>query len=1299
MSVRHRPIDALSQTLRVVAHALLGLTLTINPAFIRQALATTATPIPLADQPIFSAVSVPGNLALTLSVEYPTASTPSYKDAYSTSNTYLGYFDPDKCYTYSKATDQPENNSYFYASSAASSKTCTSAGEWSGNYMNWASMQSLDTFRWVLTGGNRIVDSATETRLQKTYFAPKGTSYSPDKSLTSSTTVAGATPLTWSNVYTSIANRGTSMLFSACSIASSPSSITEYAGTASDCSGSAKVYRLYINVKVCDTAPTTSNYHSCKQYGTNYKPEGLVQKYADKLRYAAFGYLNDDNVKRDGGVLRAAMTYVGPTQPVPGSTAITNPAPEWDGTTGVMIANPASSDASTTAADSTAAGFTVNVPNSGVMNYLNKFGYYSGGVYKTYDPVSELYYAATRYFRNLGNVPEYSSLSGAGNAATMNAWVDGFPVIRTWTDPILYSCQKNFILGIGDIYTHRDTNLYGSTIRTSDEPPMPASVSSDTAVNVKTSTDMVGQLEGISNLGSNLGGRNDSQFIAGLAYHTHTNDIRSDLRGQQTINTYWMDVLEAPYVSKNKYWLATKYGGFEIPAGFSPYSSSNGTATLPLTSWNTASDKVTGSTDYRPNNYFTANDPAEMKSGLESAFAKIASEANEASTTSYATASPNVNSGNASYGSSYSPKFWTGDVDSSSVNYAADGTLTRTSVWSAAAKMDAAAAASGTWWSNTRKVVTYCDAQATPAGIAFTSTALSSCNTATSTVTTRRLNYDTFANISGVASASQNAGNFVAYLRGDRTKEIANSGAYRTRASLLGDIVNSKLNPVAGPASPYADTSNPGYSTFKTTYSNRTPVVYVGANDGMLHAFNGSLTGTGAGQELFAFVPSFVYGTATTGPESGLASLGKSSFVHHNLVDGTARSFDIDFNRAGVIAASTTASDWRTVLIGGLGKGGRGYYALDVTAPSTWTTETAVAGKVLWEFPRSSDTVTQARMGFSYGDPSVVKTKKYGWVAIFSSGYNNEDGKGYFFIVNPKTGALLETIETPEGSTDAPLNMANQRAFVPDYSDYTADAVYAGDLRGNVWRLDVTPTTGSYARPVKIAQLTNAAGDALPITTRPLIETDPSSKKRYVMVGTGRLLADSDINSSSLQSFYAIVDGTATAGGFWTAPPSATFPITRSALNANNTLTSGIGSSPSSAFGWYFDLSSTTVRVGGTTRTVAERINIDADANYGIVAFAANMPNGDACNPSGTGRVFAVRFATGKSVLTNTAGTLIASANNSTGTVTDLLIQRVNGRIRLNVGDSSGAAGNVPGDMSSGLGLSRLNWREIPSQD
>ena len=114
------------------------------------------------------------------------------------------------------------------------------------------------------------------------------------------------------------------------------------------------------------------------------------------------------------------MKYVGPTKPVPGSPNVTNTNAEWDATTGIMNLNPDSADATATTTDSTAAGYTVTITNSGVLNYLNRFGKVVSGDYKGYDPVGEMYYAGQRYFRNLGNVSAYSSLSGAGSTATMS---------------------------------------------------------------------------------------------------------------------------------------------------------------------------------------------------------------------------------------------------------------------------------------------------------------------------------------------------------------------------------------------------------------------------------------------------------------------------------------------------------------------------------------------------------------------------------------------------------------------------------------------------------------------------------------------------------------------------------------------------------------------------------------------------------------------------------------------------------------------------------------------------------------
>jgi type IV pilus assembly protein PilY1 len=114
------------------------------------------------------------------------------------------------------------------------------------------------------------------------------------------------------------------------------------------------------------------------------------------------------------------------------------------------------------------------------MNYLNKFGEITPGTYKTYDPVGELYYAAQRYLRNLGNVSAWTSMGGA-NVSTKTTYVDGFPVITNWNDPVQYSCQRNFILGIGDVNTHADRNLPGSTGNS--EPSKPSEVTSDSSVN------------------------------------------------------------------------------------------------------------------------------------------------------------------------------------------------------------------------------------------------------------------------------------------------------------------------------------------------------------------------------------------------------------------------------------------------------------------------------------------------------------------------------------------------------------------------------------------------------------------------------------------------------------------------------------------------------------------------------------------------------------------------------------------------------------------------------------------------
>ena len=1286
--------------------------------------ALVANAVTLADSPLFSSISVPGNLILALSVEWPTATTPAYPSttAYTPSSTFYGYFDPAKCYQYVYNSTTP-SSSYFKPYGAASSHTCASSSSvqlWSGNYMNWSAMQTLDAFRWVLTGGYRSVDTTSSTVLTKTYAA-QNSAVMPEKTVSSSY-LAGATPFTSTKWTTGATTRvrylGTRMWITgtdtgttsgnAQSGATAYNGHNSYVNNNSDSYAKPSVtYELYINVQVC--ASTVGVEDNCTSYSGGYKPEGLMQAYSSKLRFSTFGFLNhsgDTSQQRDGGVMRARMKYIGPTKPIPGSAAVTNSATEWDTTTGIMTVNPDTTDSAATVSTAAAAGFSVSVSNSGVMNYLNKFGYTSNS-YKSKDPVSELYYAALRYFKNLGNVSSYTSLSTATSSDMAKLWLDGFPMITAWDDPILYTCQKNFILGIGDVNTHRDANLYGSTIRSSLEPALPSEVSADTSVNVTTATNMVGTLEGNSSLASYYGDSNstscantgtqcNSFFIAGLAYDSHTKDIRSDLTGTQTVNTYWMDVLENQvFKHKNQYWLAAKYGGFTVPTGFTPYSSGNGTSTLDESTWYTNTDTLkvgkvglnfstdvsgqnsSNGSDKRPDNYFPGNAPDVMKTGLTKAFAKIATEASATTTTAYSPITRKTSSaGMANYSASYDPANWTGKVIASKLVANSDGTTTSTDIW------DAQAILQDTEPSN-RKIVTCCTS--TGAALPFTSSALSAATLDS------RTNYTSFASVPGVAATGQSAANFVSYLRGDTTKEVASGGVYRTRSYLLGDIVDSKVEIVSAPSFPYFDKYNPGYSAFKGSYAKRDTIVYVGANDGMMHAFDGSLTSTSKGTERFAYIPSFTYGDSSASSDRyygtyGLASLGNPSYTHHYFVNATPKQFDVDLaNSAGATSGTT---NWRTLLIGGMGKGGKGYYAIDVTDPSTWTSESAVAGKVMWEF-------TDSRMGSTFGDAHVVKTAKYGWVVILPSGYNNSDGKGYIFIVNPSTGALLQAIATPSGSTDSPINLAHIRAFINDYDDYTADSVYAADLRGNLWRFDLTGSD-TYAEPTKIATLTNASGDLLPATTPPLLGVDPTTKKRYVMVGTGQQLSDSDINSTTLQAFYAIVDGTGDTGGFYTdktLPSPYKFPISRSDLTAVTSFKSELGKD-ASAMGWYYDLSS------GSTG-IAERVNVEGDVALGLVGFSANLPNGDACSPGGSSRTFAVRFATGKSAFVDSAGNVSEYVSN-TNTTTDLLFTKdPDGNMSLTRGGvSSGTATVTTNKVDNAISKFKfLSWRELSTVD
>jgi type IV pilus assembly protein PilY1 len=470
----------------------------------------------------------------------------------------------------------------------------------------------------------------------------------------------------------------------------------------------------------------------------------------------------------------------------------------------------------------------------------------------------------------------------------------------------------------------------------------------------------------------------------------------------------------------------------------------------------------------------------------------------------------------------------------------------------------------------------------------------------------------------------------------------------------------------------FSEAHNPGYAAFQTTSASRLTMVYAAANDGMLHGFVGT-----TGVEQFAYVPSALFQGPTGTPlVNGLAALGNPQYTHHYYVDATPLAFDMDLNRTN--GNTTGTPNWHTLLIGGLGKGGKSFYAIDISKPASMSTEAAAAADVAWEFTDPTDPTS---IGYSFGAPIAVKTVKYGWVVALTSGYNNGDGYGYLYLVNPANGTLLERIRTPTLSS----GLTQASAFVQDYTDYTADSIYVGDLNGQLWRFDLTGTTGSYPQPTQIASLTDSLGNAQPVTTAPLVEIHPTTRLRYVMLGTGKLLSSVDVSSTAMQTFYAIEDGATASFKTWTTP------ATRSTLTQVTDVTQGV-TVPATSNGWYYDL--------GT----GWRMIINPTDYNGIVAFAALQSYTDPCSPSGSSEVYALNYATATSVLAPTLATSTIPAAYFSTTTGVIKLQFVSNSssssgVELIAGDTKGEIPKIPANLTGTVSTRLLNWLEVPTAE
>lgn len=374
------------------------------------------------------------------------------------------------------------------------------------------------------------------------------------------------------------------------------------------------------------------------------------------------------------------------------------------------------------------------------------------------------------------------------------------------------------------------------------------------------------------------------------------------------------------------------------------------------------------------------------------------------------------------------------------------------------------------------------------------------------------------------------------YLRGDRSEEGANGLHLRARDGILGDIVHSTPYFVGTPVANQCIKNDSSYTSFISTYANREKILYVGANDGMLHAFRSS-----DGEELIAYVPGMIF------PHLSKLTDPDYKYYHRYFVDGAIN-----------VGEAVVDNSWKSVLISTLGAGDQGLFALDVTDPTNFSEDKA-KNLVLWEFTDDDD----ADLGYSPGRVTIAKVRdnniKTGrWAAIFGNGYNNTDtdgsvsqtGNAVLYIVYLdgvsstdriwKSGTDFIKLDTKVGVT-AIIPTANGLAApnaVDVDCDGLVDVIYAGDLRGNLWKFDVASNTpsrwasafGSQNTPAPLFKAVSPEGIPQPITTRPAVvahQPVPSGTAgQMVYFGSGKYLeqTDSATDNQTTQSVYGLWD-------------------------------------------------------------------------------------------------------------------------------------------------------------------------------
>ncbi|WP_201314439.1 PilC/PilY family type IV pilus protein [Dyella sp. EPa41] len=609
--------------------------------------------------------------------------------------------------------------------------------------------------------------------------------------------------------------------------------------------------------------------------------------------------------------------------------------------------------------------------------------------------------------------------------------------------------------------------------------------------------------------------------------------------------------------------------------------------------------------------FYSASSPQAFASGLKDALKRASERVGTGA--SLAANSTQLQTGTVAYQANYWTAKWKGDLKALAIN-STTGAISATATWTASNALPAAAS---------RNIYTYTGSSY----IAFKNDSSGSPPALSS------------SQLSALASSATAQADMVNYLRGDSSKDQKHGGSFRTRDTPIGDIISSQPVYVGAPtANQFINqtfTGSTAFAKYASDNASRTGLIYVAANDGMLHAFyasdvkkaDGTITNAG-GSEAFAYLPGAVLSSSV-----GITDLASPDYggtvSHEYFNDGELTVADVYIGTA-----------WKTVLVGTTGRGlAKAVYAFDVTDPANI--------KFLWE-RSSGDSNSDGNgkyIGQMTGKPVIAQTSDGTWSVLMGNGYNSTAGVAALLQFNLSDGTL-----SVHATTDT-TGLAAPAVWIDPVNNGVSTMAYAGDLDGNLWSFTINKTSKDSSGNTVLTATPSSSGTKLftakdsgnkaqPITGGILAGKDSQTGNVWVFFGTGKYLTQSDLKDTSTQTWYGLIvsstdstnhpaidsskDRTALASRSITAETSAS----GNTLAARSITTTTDATSLTGKSGWYIDLLQPVA--GGGTNAQGERMVTPNQFQGNLLLGTTRIPKAtDLCNPSGTGWIMAIDPFTG----------------------------------------------------------------------